>query len=306
MDWLLLLAGVACAGLGGEAFLRGAVGLAHWARVPPGIVGATVAAFATSSPELSVAVGSALDGAPEVSLGNVAGGNVVNIGAVLAAAILVAPVVAPRASVRRDHPVALLVPVLTVLLGLDGVVSRIDGALLLVLFGGWLSFTLVEARRARDATDAVLSVRPFASILYGLVGLAVLGVAGRLIVSGAVGIASRAGLNAFVIGATVVSIGTTVPEMATAVMARVRGHQEIAIGTVLGSNIFNGLFIVGVAATICPIRVAVADLSAALVFGAILVGLVYPPPSGILQRSRGLLLLAGYVAYLVVILQRGR
>ncbi|HSV72770.1 MAG TPA: hypothetical protein VLH79_03320, partial [Chthonomonadales bacterium] len=279
MDWLWLLAGVACAAIGGEAFLRGAVGIARGARIPPGIVGATVAAFATSSPELSVSVNAALKGAPAVGLGDAVGSNVVNVGLVLAMGILIAPLWAPRDGMQRDFPVALLVPIFTVLLAIDGMISRVDAVVMLGLFIVWLGFTAVAARRARDATDEVLGVPMGMAVALSAVGLLFLVVAGRLIVMGAVGIATRAGLDPFVIGATVVAVGTSAPELATVVIARLRGHQEIAIGTILGSNIFNGLFIVGVAATIHPIPVDLTSLAAGLGFGALLVAMIYPPRS---------------------------
>ncbi|HSV73548.1 MAG TPA: calcium/sodium antiporter, partial [Chthonomonadales bacterium] len=279
MDWIWLLAGVACAAIGGEAFLRGAVGIARGARVPPGIVGATVSAFATSSPELSVSISAALKGAPAVALGDAVGSNVVNVGVVLAMGILIAPLWAPRDGLQRDFPVALLVPIFTVLIALDGTISRVDAVAMLGLFIAWLGFTAVAARRARDATDEVLGVPIGMAIVLSAVGLLFLVVAGRLIVMGAVAIATRAGLDPFVIGATVVAVGTSTPELATVVLARLRGHQEIALGTVVGSNIFNGLFIVGVAATIHPIPVDLTSLAAGLGFGALLVAMIYPPRS---------------------------
>jgi cation:H+ antiporter len=307
---LLLLVGLLCAGGGGELFIRGAVGLASWARIPAGIVGATVAAFATSSPELSVAVSSSLAGNPQVSVGDAVGSNVVNVGAVLGVALLMSPTPAPREGLRRDFPVALLAPFAVGLLSLDGGLSRIDGIVLLALFIAWLTATVIEARRARgaaaqegEATEEVLSVRPGAAVLFSLIGLALLVAAGRTIVSGAVGIASSFGLDAFVIGATVVALGTSVPELATAVLAKARGHQEVALGTVLGSNIFNGLFVVGLAAVLHPMRLAFPSVAAGLITGAVVTACAYPPASGVLGRRRGALLLAVYVVYVAVLLQ---
>lgn len=307
---LLLLLGLLCAGAGGELFIRGAVGIAAWARIPAGIVGATIAAFATSSPELSVAISSSLAGNPQLSVGDVVGSNVVNIGAVLGIALLISPTPASREGMKRDFPVALLVPFVIGLLALDGNLSRIDGIILLALFSAWLVATVIEARNTRaatlegEATEAVLGVKPVHAAVFSLAGLALLVVSGRTIVSGAVGIATGFGLDAFVIGATVVALGTSVPELATTVLAKVRGHQEVAVGTVLGSNIFNGLFVVGLAAVLSPMHLSFLSMAAGLATGAVLTACAYPPRSGILGRRRGALLLALYIVYVEVLLQR--
>jgi cation:H+ antiporter len=127
--------------------------------------------------------------------------------------------------------------------------------------------------------------------------------AGRLIVTGASGIAASYGVSDFVIGATVVAVGTSVPELATTIISRLRGHDEVGLGTVLGSNIFNGLLIVGVASTITPIRIGFYQVAPVLALGLIAVALTYPPPSGIINRHRGVILLAVYAAYLGAVLQ---
>ncbi len=303
-NYLALLVGLACAGGGGELFVRGTVGLARAARISPGIIAATVAAFATSSPELTVAVSSALGGAPAISLGDVLGSNVVNVALILAAALLIAPIHAPRGSIMRDFPVATLVPVLLAVLLFDGQVSRIDGMVLLAAFLAWLVAVIIEARRERSAAARVLGEgKPVRAVVEGAVGLALLVTAGKLIVYGATGIAQAYGLSEFIIGATIVAIGTSVPELATAIISRVRGHDEVGLGTILGSNIFNGLFVVGVASTITPIVVPFSEAAPALVLGLVAVVLTFPSRSGQIDRWRGGMLLVVYAAYLAAILQ---
>jgi len=302
-----LVLGIVFAGVGGDLFVRGTVGIARWLRIAPGIIGATVAAFATSSPELAVAVRSALAGGPEISLGNALGANVVNVALILGIGVAISGIHCPPATVRRDFPVAMLVPVVTgVLVLLDGVVSRLDGLLLLAVFVAWLAATIVEARRQRSAVPQDLGERRIgsAALASGL-GLAFLGAAGELIVRGATGIAAALGIEAFVIGATVVAIGTTAPELATMIVAKLRKHDEVGLGTVLGSNIFNGLFVVGVAATIHPITVAWREITVALVFGLGALAFVYPTGKGFIERRRGILLLALYAVYLATIFQYG-
>jgi cation:H+ antiporter len=302
-DYATLLAGLVCAGIGGEVFVRGGVGLAHWARVSPGIIGATVAAFATSSPELSVSISSAMAGRPQIALGDALGSNVVNVALILALALLVSGLRSPRDTVRRDFPVAVVVPVITGALFLDGVLSRLDGLLLLGLFVAWLVGTITEARKQRSATERVLGERRgWVALTLCILGLAFLVGAGRLIVTGARGIAMSFGVDEFVIGATIVAVGTSVPELATTVIAALRGHSEIGLGTILGSNIFNGLFIVGVAAVIFPISADWREVAVALVFGLLAVVLAFPTRGGLIERRRGVLLLILYGMYLSAVI----
>lgn len=159
-NYLSLGVGVLCAAYGGELFVRGAVGLASWARVSAGIIGATVAAFATSAPEFSVAVQSATAGQPELSLGDALGSNVVNVAMILGLALVVSPIRSPRESLRRDFPMALVVPLITAVLCFDGEISRVDGWLMLGAFLAWLMAAGIEARRQRSATAEVLGSHP--------------------------------------------------------------------------------------------------------------------------------------------------
>lgn len=303
-DVLLLILGVLCAGVGGELFVRGSVGIARWARVSPGIVGATVAAFATSSPELSVSVSSALSGRPEIALGDSLGSNVVNLALILGLALVISGIRTSQGSIRRDFPVAVLAPVLTGLLFLDGVLSRLDGAILLSVFLAWLAVTVVEVRRQRrTATDSLGEHRHWLAVLSCLGGMVFLVTAGYLIVSGARGIAAAFGIDEFIVGATLVAVGTSTPELATTIVAKLRGHDDVGLGTIIGSNVFNNLFIVAVAAMIHPIYVAWHEVALALGFGLVALALSYPPRHGFIGRERGLLLLTLYVAYNVVLYQ---
>ncbi|WP_216906435.1 sodium:calcium antiporter [Synechococcus sp. CCY 0621] len=306
-DLLFLGSGVLAAGVGGELFVRGAVGLAHWARLSPGIVGATVAAFATSSPELSVATMAALEGKPQIALGDALGSNVVNVALILGLTVAISVQRMPAESARRDLPVALAGPLLTGLLLLDGSLSRLDGALLLVVFLLWMTGVVLEVRRQRSVAEVVRGERRgWTAVLFCVVGLGLLLVAGRLVVLGARGLAQSFGIDAFLVGATLVAIGTSMPELATLLIATWRGHAEVGLGTILGSNIFNGLWVVGVAATITPIAVPVQEVQLVLGFGlAALLLLILPKGSDILQRRRGWLLLTLYGVYVLAIV-RGR
>lgn len=298
-DWLVLAIGVVCAGAGGELFVRGTVGLARWARIAPGIIGATIAAFATSSPELAVSVSAALAGKPQIGLGDALGSNVVNIALVLGLAVLMAGLRMPRASLTRDFPSALLTPIVIGVLLVDGFLSRIDAGILLALFCSWLGLSLRDARRQRSAAQQVLGEpRAGRATLECAGGLALLVAAGGLIVAAATGIAARLGLDSFVVGATLVALGTSTPELATVLVSRLRGHDEVGLDTVLGSNIFNLLFIVPVAALMQPIRLDWPEVVSALLFGLLAVLCMHPGAGTQLSRRRGMWLLLLYAGYI--------
>lgn len=303
-DYTALILGVGFAGLGGELFVRGTVGLAHWARISPGIIGATVAAFATSSPELSVSINAALAGKPQIALGDALGSNVMNVALILALALVISGIHSPRDSIKRDFPVALLIPIITGVLFLDGELSRFDGLLMLSTFLAWIVAAILEARKQRSAADEILGAhRKWLVILSCVAGLTFLVAAGNLIVVGAKGLAISFGIDKFIIGATIVATGTSVPELATTVIAKLRGHDEVSLGTILGSNIFNGIFIVAVAAIISPITVEWRQVVIALVFGFVALVLIYPARNGFIDRSRGVFLLMLYLVYLATIFQ---
>ena len=280
--------------------------LAGWLRISPGIVGATVAAFATSSPELAVSITAAASGKPQISMGDVLGSNVVNVALLLGIALCFSGIACPKGSLKRDFPLALICPILIGLLVLDGVLSRLDGVALLVVFCGWCTATILEVRRQQSAAGEVLGThRPNRIALLCIAGLVLLIAAGSLIVSGARGIGHAFGIPEFVIGATVVALGTSTPELATILIAKFRGHDEVGLGTVLGSNIFNGFAILGIAAVICPINVELIPVMVALGFGIVALIFAFPSGDGYLSRRRGIVLLCLYAVYVLAVLQMG-
>lgn len=299
---VLLFVGIGLAGLGGELFVRGVVSLAAWWRVPAGIVGATVAALATSSPELSVAISSSLRGQPGIALGQALGSNVVNIALVLGIALVFAAIRVGRGTVIRDYPAAVAAPVLVGLLAIDGSLGRIDGLVLIVVFAAWLIQTTVAARRVRDATESVLMEHSRTTVIASLVaGLLLLVGAGWLVVDGAVGVSRGLGWDGFVVGAVLVALGTSTPELATMIAARRRRHDEVAVGTILGSNIVNTLLVVGAAAVIMPISVNGFETDVGIVSSALLVLLIIPFRGGLLARWRSLPLLGTYAVVLALL-----
>lgn len=304
---LALAIGVICAAAGGELFLRGAVGISRSLRLSQAVVGATVAAFATSSPELSVSVGSALAGTPQIALGDALGSNIVNVALILALALLMGPIRCPPESVRRDLSTAIGAPVFFAILCLDGIVSRADGALMMGAFIAWLAFVVRDALGNRTPHPEIGEIHtPFGRAIVCLgTGLIFLVMAAKFIVAGAQGVAAWFHLPLFVVGAVIVAVGTSVPELVTTLYARWKGHDDIGLGNVVGSNVFNLLFIVSLAALIRPIELRGSSHLLPLGFGLVVTALCWPGRSGVLGRGLGVLLLVIYAIFLAATLSAG-
>lgn len=300
IDMLMLLAAVPMAATGGASFLKGMLALSTWLRLPKLLVATTIAAFATSSPEMAVSSLAAIAGNPGIGLGDALGSNVVNLGLILGIALLFGPMAVCVAECRRDFVLALLVPALTLCLALDGMLSRTEGGLLLTLFTLWLVVVVMQAigHRRHTPPDPDTRTSIGRAWLLLIAGMAALVVAGQLFVTGASSIALAMGMHPYVIGATLVAVGTSMPELVTVVIARWRGHDDVGLGTLLGSNLFNGLAVIGVAATIHPISVALGEVAPALAFGVITLLLLVSRRRTI-SRWRGASLIAAYSAFVL-------
>lgn len=298
---LQLIAGVVLAWFGGELFVKGGVGLAAWARWPTAVIGVTVAAFGTSSPELMVAIHAAKDGVPQISLGDVLGSNVVNVSLVLALVLSFSGMKAEDPGVLRDWFVSLLVPGILYALLMDGWFSRSDAIIMMGCFFAWL-FVVISHARAHAATKAASAEKVPMIRMLGLIllGLVLLIGAAQFVVHGGKTIALALGWSPFIVGAVIVAVATSTPELATTLIARMRGHHDVGLGNILGSNIFNALFIASVAALIQPYKVNLPELMPSLLFGALTTLLIIPGPGGYIGRFRGVLLLSIYVAYVML------
>ncbi|MEX2571526.1 MAG: calcium/sodium antiporter [Gemmatimonadota bacterium] len=251
---------------GAETFVRGASRLAIRFGISPLVIGLTVVAFGTSSPEIAVSVQSAATGSPELALGNVLGSNICNILLILGLSATFAPLIVNEQLVRLDVPVMVGVSFLVLFLSIDGAIGRIDGALLFLGAVGYTSFLIRQSRAegkaeadaaAEDSTG--VSGGPLLSLVLIVAGLALLVVGSRWLVGGAVQVAALFGVSELVIGLTVVAIGTSLPELATSVVAAIKGERDIAVGNVVGSNIFNLLLVLGTAGVVAPDGIPVAN-----------------------------------------------
>jgi cation:H+ antiporter len=310
MAIILALVGLALLYFGGEWLIRGASTLAIRLGVSSLAIGLTVVAFGTSAPELVVSVDAALSGANDVAVGNVVGSNIANIALILGLAALLRPAKVEAKILRVDAPIMILVSFALVSFALlavmaDGRASRLEGCLLLVGLTAYTVFTFWEAgRESQQVREEFASAAPepragaSASALFVVAGFASLVVGGHLLVTAAVELATLLGMSQAAIGLTIVAIGTSLPEFATSVMASLRGNGDIAIGNVVGSNIFNILGILGLTAVIHPLELGAItwlDLGAMVGFACVLGVLLLTRLQ--LGRAEGAFLLAGYISY---------
>lgn len=307
MDFAWIAGGVLLLYLGGEALVRHASGLARAVGLSPLVIGLTVVAFGTSAPELAASLTAALRGTPELAFANVVGSNIANLGLILAVAALILPISATARFLRREMPFLIGTSALLVAMAANGTVSRLEGLLLVALLVGYLGFLLLE-RRESPSVEAEFAAEygsgpPHrARNLAGIaLGIALLTLGADALVTGAVGVARALGLSERVIGLTLVALGTSLPELASTVVAASRREGDIVLGNLVGSNIFNILGILGITALVRPLSIdAVAvrfDLAAMLIVSL----LVWPflTTRKRLERWEGAVLLAVYGAYLV-------
>ena len=311
---LILLAGGLIYLLFGADFLvRGAVALARRANVPPIVVALTVVALGTSLPELVVTLRAVFTGFPGIVLGNVVGSNIANVLLVGGGAAIIYPLAIPEGSGRRDTAIMLVVSTLFVVLSLSGGLNPGAGIVMLVALGWVLSLSAREAARAHGEaggkvpTEVVAGLptqRRFISlfIVLGLVGLPV---GAHYVVMATVDIASRLGMSETVIGLTILAIGTSLPELATTVVAAKKKETEVALGTIVGSNIFNLLGIMGVAALVSPIWIEIPPsfpyLDFPIMLGAAVVATLYVWLRRPIGRLAGVVMCLAYVAYITVL-----
>jgi cation:H+ antiporter len=257
----LFLGGLVLLIAGGELLVRGASALALRLGMTPLVVGLTVVAFGTSSPELAVSVGAAWTGNADVALGNVVGSNIFNVLFILGAAALVTPLVVSRQLVIWDAPIMVGVCAMLLLLALDGQVGRGDGVLLVAGLAAYTGFALWLSRREAPSADeggAATAGPWWRSVAFIVIGLGLLVVGAGWLVDAAVALARALGLSELVIGLTIVAAGTSLPEVVTSIVAALRGQRDIAVGNVVGSCIFNVLAVLGITAAVAPGGVAVA------------------------------------------------
>jgi cation:H+ antiporter len=317
MTAILFIAGLALLVVGADLLVRGSSRLAVSFGISPLVVGLTVVAFGTSAPELSVSLRASLEGSADIALGNVVGSNICNVLLILGLSAAIAPLVVAQQLVRLDVPLMIGAAMLLLVLALDGSIGRLDGA---ILVGCLVAYTAFAIRASRKETKEIAAeydaefgqvAKPTARsrVVNGvlvLVGFAMLVLGAQWLVDAAVTIAEALGVSTLVIGLTIVAIGTSLPELATSVVAAVRGERDIAVGNVVGSNLFNALGIAGAAGLAAPEGVAVARSMITFDLPFMVATAVACLPIFLtgyrIARWEGLLFLAYYGAYVVYLL----
>ncbi|MDI9548839.1 MAG: calcium/sodium antiporter [Chloroflexota bacterium] len=315
---LQLVGGVVLLIVGAEGLVRGASRIAAALGIAPLIIGLTVVAFGTSSPELAVSIGAGLNGQADIALGNVIGSNIFNVLFILGTSALIAPLVVNQQLVRLDVPILIAVSIVAWLFCSDGQVNRLEG---LALFAGLIAYTGFLIAQARGEKDAEVhaqydkkrwragdaSARGWLiNVAYVIAGLAILVLGSRLLVTSATAIAQALGVSSLIIGLTIVAAGTSLPEVATSILASVRGERDIAVGNVVGSNLFNLLAVLGLTASVAPNGVPVS--AAAIHFDLPVmaaVALACLPiffTGSLIARWEGFLFLGYYAAYTVYLI----
>jgi cation:H+ antiporter len=317
VTYVLLALGFLALVKGASLLVEGASSIARRFNISDFAIGMTVVAFGTSTPELFVTLIAALGGSPDIAVGNVVGSNISNTLLILGVTALIRPLTVSRGTVWREMPFGLLASCALLFVAGDavldgaaqGVVGRADGLLLLSFFSIFLYYSASTAQRVEGMEDLAPPrgrslARALALVAAGLAGLTL---GGKWIVDGAVAIAQTFGMNEILVGLTVVAIGTSLPELATSAVAAWKGNSDIALGNVLGSNIFNIYFVLGVTATVRPLPFHAentVDLAAMVGANLLLFAVIVIGRRLVLARWEGSVLVASYIAYLAAVIAR--
>lgn len=307
MVYIWLLLGFVLLIKGADWFVDGSSSVAKILRVPSIIIGLTVVAFGTSAPELAVSVAAALTGNNDISIGNVIGSNLFNMLVVTGACTLAMPMIIDKKIIKNDFPFSIIVSaVLFVMIVFDKKISRPDGIILLMIFGWFIFKTVRDALSTRvEATEAAYKISPVKSVLAIIIGLTGVVIGGDVVVDSASRIASDFGLSQTLIGLTIVAMGTSLPEFVTSVIASRKGENGLALGNVIGSNIFNILLVLGASSVLKPMAISalsVFDLMVLLISSILVIA--FAKIDYKLSAKEGIVMLLFYGIYMVYIILR--
>jgi cation:H+ antiporter len=312
---LALVIGLALLVWSADRFVEGSASTARYFGMPPLLIGMVIVGFGTSAPEMVVSALAAFEGSPEIALGNAYGSNIANIALILGVTALISPIMVHSTVLRKELPILTLLTVLSVVLIADFDLSRLDAVVLLLVFGGLVAWTIYQGLKRKDdslaneiETETAEKAMPLKrAVFWLLAGLLLLIGSSRILVWSAVDIAQIFGVSDMIIGLTIVAVGTSLPELASSVIAARKGEHDIALGNVLGSNLFNTLAVVGIAGSIRPFAVEPETLyrdmvvMSVLTVSLFLIGYGFRGRQGRINRLEGgalLLIYAGYASWL--------
>jgi len=301
---VLLMVGFVLLVKGADWFVEGASGIAARLGIPQLVIGLTIVAMGTSAPEAAVSITASLKGSADITIGNVVGSNIMNVLVILGLAATLSTIAVAKSTMFREIPFMILSTVVLLLLGLDGAITLVDGVILWAMFLVYLGYLFRMAKNGEAEVEEINTQRPlWQAAVWTVVGMVLIITGSNVAVEAATSIARVMGMSERLIGLTIVALGTSLPELFTSVTAAKHGNADIAIGNIVGSNIFNILFVVGTSALVTPIPFAAAFRTDALiaVAAAVLLFVCCLHRSRVSRKS-GLTLLAGYAAYFMMVL----
>ena len=288
---------------GADFFVDGSSKIAKKFGIPELIIGLTIVAMGTSAPETAVSIAAALKGTADISIGNVVGSNILNILIILGLSATIRTIKVGKTTIKYEIPFMIAISALLLLLGLDGTIDFKDGIILWLLFIAYLTYLIIMAKKDKQKKEKKSKVILWQAILTTLVGLALIIVGSDISVDAASKIARYAGLSERFIGLTIVALGTSLPELVTSVTAAFKGNNDIAIGNIVGSNIFNILFVIGTSSLILPITFASTfKIDSLVMIGAALLLFICSLRKQKLDRFSGILMLLSYALYFILVL----
>ena len=309
MDYFLLIVGFVLLIKGADYFVEGCASVAKKFNIPSMIIGLTIVAMGTSAPETAVSVAAAIKGSNELAISNISGSNMFNLMVVCGLCALMLPLFIDKKTLKREFPFSIIVGALLLVFAVTGrEVGRIEGIILMVLFAGFLYYMVYSARKAMAAgeevdveVDEIKDISMMRCIFYILIGAVAIAGGGDLVVDSASNIALHFGLSQTLIGLTIVALGTSLPELVTSLTAARKNELDMAIGNVVGSNIFNILLVIGVASAISPIGITTENIYdlVVMILMCLMVLILVISGEHKIDKKKGLLMLVVYIAYIV-------
>ena len=306
IELVLLVTGFVMLIKGADIFVEGAAGIAAKFGIPQLVIGLTIVAMGTSAPEAAVSIAAAFKGTADITIGNVVGSNIINILVILGVTALIVAVAVQQSTVRYEIPFVILVTIVLLVMGaLDGKIGRLDGVILWALFIVYLIYLFLMAKHGRGEEETQMDAPVWKLLLFVVIGAALIVIGADVSVDAASEIARVIGLSERFIGLTIVALGTSLPELCTSVVAARKGNADLAIGNIVGSNIFNILFVVGTTALIIPVPfnpAFVVDTAVAIGAAVLLWVCVFRKKK--LTRPGGILMLAAYAGYFAYLMMK--
>ena len=306
IELVLLVTGFVMLIKGADIFVEGAAGIAAKFGIPQLVIGLTIVAMGTSAPEAAVSIAAAFKGTADITIGNVVGSNIINILVILGVTALIVAVAVQQSTVRYEIPFVILVTIVLLVMGaLDGKIGRLDGVILWALFIVYLIYLFLMAKHGREEEETQMDAPVWKLLLFVVIGAALIVIGADVSVDAASEIARVIGLSERFIGLTIVALGTSLPELCTSVVAARKGNADLAIGNIVGSNIFNILFVVGTTALIIPVPfnpAFVVDTAVAIGAAVLLWVCVFRKKK--LTRPGGIVMLAAYAGYFAYLMMK--